>query len=71
MSRRQVTPTRSNLMDTRKTLELARVGHDILDKKSEVLTAQLVRAAHDAARVQSECRRWLLWPMARSMRLDW
>jgi V/A-type H+/Na+-transporting ATPase subunit D len=54
MSRRQVTPTRSNLMDTRKTLELARVGHDILDKKSEVLTVQLVRAAHDAARVQSE-----------------
>jgi V/A-type H+/Na+-transporting ATPase subunit D len=56
MSRRPVTPTRSNLMDTRKTLELARVGQDILDKKSELLTHGLVNAAHDAARVQAEVR---------------
>jgi V/A-type H+/Na+-transporting ATPase subunit D len=54
MSRRQVTPTRSNLIDTRKTLELARVGHNILDKKSEFLTTELVHAAHDALQAQAE-----------------
>jgi V/A-type H+/Na+-transporting ATPase subunit D len=54
MSRRQVAPTRSNLMSVRKTLDLARAGHDILDKKSEVLTTELVHVAHDAARVQAE-----------------
>jgi V/A-type H+/Na+-transporting ATPase subunit D len=54
MSRRQVAPTRSNLMSAQKTLDLARVGHDILDKKSEVLTTELVHIAHDAARVQAQ-----------------
>ena len=31
---------------------LAREGYEILDKKREVLTAELVRVAHDAARLQ-------------------
>jgi V/A-type H+/Na+-transporting ATPase subunit D len=59
MSSRPVVPTRSNLMDVRKTLELARMGHDILDKKGEVLTTELVHVAHDAARVQDEMRELL------------
>lgn len=45
-------------MSARKTLGLAREGHDILDKKREVLTTELVRIAHDASQVQSEV--WVL-----------
>jgi V/A-type H+-transporting ATPase subunit D len=41
-------------MSVRKTLDLAREGHDILDKKREVLTTALLHLAHDAAQLESE-----------------
>jgi len=47
-----ISPTRSNLIQTRQTLELAREGHDILDQKREVLTGELVQRAHDAVALQ-------------------
>lgn len=50
----QLAPTRSNLMRARKTLKLAREGHDILDKKREVLTTELLHIAHDASQLESE-----------------
>ncbi len=53
MARLNVAPTRSNLTRIRETLDLAREGHDILDKKREVLTNELLHIAHDASRLQS------------------
>ena len=54
MTRMNVPPTRSNLLRLRQELELAREGHEILDKKREVLTAELMRLAHDAERLQRQ-----------------
>jgi len=50
----QIAPTRSNLLRTRQALKLAREGHEILDKKREVLTAELIHRAHDAATLQTQ-----------------
>ncbi len=52
MARLRIAPTRSNLLRTRESLKLAREGHEILDKKREVLTSELVHVAHDAAALQ-------------------
>jgi V/A-type H+-transporting ATPase subunit D len=41
-------------MSARKTLKLAREGHDILDKKREVLTSELLHIAHDASQLEAE-----------------
>jgi len=45
----RIAPTRSNLLRMKQALELAREGYEILDKKREVLTTELMRVAHDAA----------------------
>ncbi len=49
----QITPTRSNLLQTREMLALAREGHEILDKKREVLTSTLLRLAEEAQAQQA------------------
>ncbi|HQE91505.1 MAG TPA: V-type ATP synthase subunit D [Anaerolineae bacterium] len=49
----QIAPTRSNLFRTRQALKLAQEGYEILDKKREVLTTELIRHAHDAAAQQT------------------
>jgi V/A-type H+-transporting ATPase subunit D len=54
MARLRVAPTRSNLLRLRQTLKLAREGYEILDRKREVLTAELLRVAHDAAVLQEK-----------------
>ncbi len=48
-----MTPTRSNLMAAQKTLNFAREGYDILDKKREVLLTELIHISHDATQLQS------------------
>lgn len=48
----RIAPTRSNLLRIRQALKLAREGYEILDKKREVLTGELVHLAHDAVEVQ-------------------
>jgi len=58
MARLRIAPTRSNLLRTREALELAREGYEILDKKREVLTTELMHVAHDAAVLQK--RVWKL-----------
>jgi V/A-type H+-transporting ATPase subunit D len=52
MTRLSLAPTRSNLFRIRDALDLAQEGHDILDKKREVLTTELMHIAHDAAALQ-------------------
>jgi len=58
MARLRIAPTHSNLIRIREALELAREGYEILDKKREVLTTELIHVAHDAATLQK--RMWEL-----------
>ena len=52
MAKLHVAPTRSNLLRIRAALVLAQEGYEILDKKREVLTTELLHVAHDAALLQ-------------------
>ncbi|MGD0002992.1 MAG: V-type ATP synthase subunit D [Anaerolineaceae bacterium] len=54
MPRISVPPTRSNLIRMKKELQFAQEGYQILDRKREVLTTELVRMAHDATELQQE-----------------
>ncbi len=54
MPRINVAPTRSNLIRIKKELQFAKEGYEILDRKREVLTTELVRVAHEAEAVQQE-----------------
>ncbi|MGE5250761.1 MAG: V-type ATP synthase subunit D [Bacteroidota bacterium] len=49
-----IAPTRSNLIRMKKELTFAREGYEILDRKREVLTTELVRVAHEADVLQKE-----------------
>lgn len=50
----KITPTRNNLLRIRQALKLAREGYEILDKKREVLTTELIHQAHNAAAQQTQ-----------------
>lgn len=54
MANINVAPTRSNLIRVKKELRFAREGYEILDRKREVLTTELVRVAHEADLLQQE-----------------
>ena len=49
-----VAPTRTNLIRIKKELRFARDGYEILDRKREVLTTELVRVAKEADTLQRE-----------------
>lgn len=52
MDRLKVAPTRSNLISIRRRLELVRQGHDLLDRKREVLINEILAVIEDAERIQ-------------------
>ena len=54
MARINIPPTRSNLLRLKQDLRFAREGYEILNRKREVLTAELIRLAHDAEAIQQE-----------------
>ncbi len=54
MPKVNIPPTRSNLLRLKQDLRFAREGYDILNRKREVLTTELIRVAHDAEAVQKE-----------------
>jgi V/A-type H+-transporting ATPase subunit D len=54
MPRINVPPTRSNLIRIKQDLQFAREGYEILDRKREVLTTELIRLAHDASALQEK-----------------
>src|SRR5512143_1282942 len=60
MARINVAPTRSNLIRMRKELQFAKEGYEILDRKREVLTSELVRVAHEAEVLQREVQELLV-----------
>ena len=49
-----VAPTRTNLIRIKKDLRFAREGYEILDRKREVLTTELISLAHDAGQLQEQ-----------------
>jgi V/A-type H+-transporting ATPase subunit D len=49
-----VAPTRTNLIRLKKELRFAKEGHEILDRKREALTGELVRVAKEADTLQKE-----------------
>ena len=49
-----VAPTRMNLIRIKNELRFAREGYEILDRKREVLTTELVRVAHEADVIQKQ-----------------
>jgi len=51
---KNIPPTRSNLLRIKRELAFAREGYDILDKKREVLTMELMHLAHDADVLQQQ-----------------
>jgi V/A-type H+/Na+-transporting ATPase subunit D len=59
-----IPPTRSNLIRMKQDLQFARQGYEILDRKREVLTTELIRVAHDAEVLQKEV--WQLLEVAYS-----
>ena len=58
MAKINVPPTRSNLLRIKQELNFAQEGYEILDRKREVLTAELIHVAHDAEEMQQ--RVWKL-----------
>jgi V/A-type H+-transporting ATPase subunit D len=54
MARINIPPTRSNLIRVKQDLQFAREGYEILNRKREVLTSELIRLAHDAEIMQKE-----------------
>src|SRR5689334_12633357 len=49
-----IAPTRTNLIRLKKDLRFAKEGYEILDRKREALTGELVRVAKEADQVQKE-----------------
>ncbi|MBC7261303.1 MAG: V-type ATP synthase subunit D [Chloroflexi bacterium] len=62
MAKINVAPTRSSLLRMKEELAFAREGYEVLDKKREVLTTELMRVAHDAERLQEHV--WKLLDVA-------
>ena len=57
MARINIPPTRSNLIRIKQDLEFVREGYEILNRKREVLTSELITLAHDAGVLQEEMYR--------------
>ncbi len=49
-----VFPTKNNLINTKKSLKLARVGYDLMDKKRSILVREVMQLMDDAKDVQSQ-----------------
>ena len=49
-----VTPTKGNLIATKKTLALAKVGYELMDKKRNILVKEMMSMIDDAKSLQQE-----------------
>ena len=50
----QTVPTKGNLMNTKKSLTLARVGYDLLDRKRNILIREMMTLIDHANAIQQE-----------------
>lgn len=49
----QIFPTKANLMATQKSLELARLGYELMDRKRNILVREMMQLADEAKNVES------------------
>lgn len=49
-----IVPTKSNLMATRRSLELARLGFDLLDRKRNIMMREMMALMDDATEIQAQ-----------------
>ena len=49
----QVFPTKANLMATQKSLELARMGYELMDRKRSILVREMMQLVDEAREVES------------------
>ena len=54
MQNQNVTPTKGNLMNVKKSLQLARMGFDLLDRKRNILTRELMSLIDQAKTLSSQ-----------------
>jgi H(+)-transporting ATP synthase, vacuolar type, subunit D len=54
MAKINVAPTRSNLLRIKQDLQFAKEGYEILNRKREVLSTELIRMAHNAEELQRQ-----------------
>ena len=54
MPKLKVAPTRSNLLKTRGSLQLAKEGYDLLEQKREVLLMELMQIVHDLRELERQ-----------------
>ncbi len=54
MPKLEVAPTRSNLLKTRESLQLAKEGYDLLEQKREVLLMELMHIVHDLRELERQ-----------------
>ena len=54
MAQLSVAPTKSNLLDHRRRLEFAKLGHELLDQKRNILVNELLRQLDQAEENQSK-----------------
>jgi V/A-type H+-transporting ATPase subunit D len=54
MAKNNIAPTRSNLLRIKQDLQFAKEGYEILNRKREVLTSELIRMAHNAEELQQQ-----------------
>ena len=50
----QVFPTKSNLMSTKKSLDLAKLGYDLLDRKRNILVHEMMQLIDKASKIQRD-----------------
>ncbi len=50
----QISPTKSKLIETKRSLQLAKEGHTLLDKKRNVLIRELMKLIDEAKEVQTK-----------------
>ena len=54
MSSENVSPTRINLIQTKKTLKLAESGREVLERKRDILIRELRNSIYEAERAREE-----------------
>ena len=54
MSSENVSPTRINLIQTKKTLNLAESGREVLERKRDILLRELRNSIYEAERTREE-----------------
>ena len=50
----QVFPTKSNLISTKKSLDLAKLGYDLLDRKRNILVREMMQLIDRASHIQKD-----------------